>query len=150
MPFRGTEPFMDVTLSGILLREVRGSAPPGAILEKSCKAADSSLIARLTKARRDSGRQIERDGASIRGGTSRDRNTTFAGPNHFHPAQLLSSVAIELVIANAAAAHPSPPRSSFLGEARKHERGGPQIELSARSCGCNFLLRRRQQTDFNR
>ena len=47
-----------------------------------------------------------------------------------------SSVPIELMIANPAATHPSPPRSIFTGKAWKHERCRPQIKLRACSGGC--------------
>src|SRR6185437_10328953 len=69
---------------------------------------------------------------------------------HFSPAQLLSSIPIELVIAHAAAAHPSPPRSCLLGETGKHERGWPHIELSARPRRRNVLFRWHKQSDLDR
>lgn len=104
--------------------------------ENPTKQRSSSLIARLTKARRDSGWHLERDGAWVHGDISRDRNTpsrvrttTSLRPDNFSLTQLLSSVAIELMIAHAATTHPSPPRRIFTGEARKHKSCWPQIEL---------------------
>ena len=60
------------------------------------------------------------------------------------------SIAIKLMVAYPAAAHPSPPRRRFLGESGEHKRCRPHIELSTRPRRCNVLFRRHKQPDLDR
>jgi hypothetical protein len=175
MPFRGTEPYCCHDLWNASARDEE-SAPrvsrvgsccehgaplhrletrprSGAIVEilQSSGAVPSSLGSpRLAGIRDGRWRGMELRFAAahreVETQPSYDRNIFYLQKL----AQLLPPVSIELVIAHAAAAHPSPPRSCLLGETWKHERGWPHIELSPRPRRRNVLFRLHNQTDLNR
>src|SRR5438477_11105712 len=69
------------------------------------------------------------------------------GESNFWPSTF-AAIAVELMIANLAAAHPGPPRGVVFGEAGSIESGWTQARWA--DGGTEFLIRRNNLSGFNR